>query len=1066
MDDFEAIDPQVALISSHSAWGCNIKTARCPSYPPICRVSGSEFFLIVGCRLAVYDRVTNRPTLMLTLPSIHSFHNIYSSKNEKFLAAIVKPVAVKRNEATLAIFDFSRNNGSNFHQIAPKLLKHKYHSEDIDENYEFESIVFNGDGQFIACSTNIIEDGVLIFKTLRGELAHHIPLQHGPITAISFHPTDSSKLCVTGHDGLIIFWRYVKQNTHSAPIIGLPTIHEEDSTGGRFHPHSGISYTCHAWVAENLVIAGNDIGMLLLIQGCEVVFTIKDAFHLNNPSDDPDIATINHMPSIVSQVLVRNNIIVATCSSKSLIVMYEVKRFLSSSRQEVSAKLLVLARYRYTEESIPSVLGIEWCNKQEISNDEVLAVTENGILLFDLKTADCSKRRMLEYSSTAQGDSNANSASNVWTTLRSTQTFFSYHHHPIHSLSLSSRTSTLMTMSADDGLISIKNYNEDVHEKCSVLLDITAGEGNKIFHTALHPTGLYVACGSETFVGEYAVTDKKLKYLRRVDIKLPFYITVPGSHIVHVNTQPATIVKYSIGGHLLGVVTGKILRIYHMYALDFANPELVGVPALIFASTEHNAYIVDFTFCNQDQRVIVVCLDGSAHSWNIADSVRDQEYIMKGYLPLSLASGKREVIVSYHLQEAFGGAPGASALMSPTLAFKTNTAHIARKSTFTFQSTVGSLKAAKDVGSASDESTSIATHPGIATAASPTHVDSVKKHPHCLAIWRDGKISNDPDIVILDQPVSSLAIGSIYDGLNKTEICVLGCEDGKIIVAPLPLPAKSSVRAGQSTFTFKASSSVIGDLSLNSSSHASSTKHQRHNHHHHHHHHSRTNQESPLPTSEAGEESREYELSLTQCKQISLHASIVSAVSISQSGLWIFSTGIDGCIHMLSTLGTDLPLPMANKAQSMGRKDNKGTAVGAEIFENEIVVTDKGEFEVMKKKIFNLNDAIDDLNLSYRQKITFINLDHEKKTSQMTDQWTKDLKMRDDIIVKLKDDLVKLNHEMKQGRRDLVDSYDKKILALEVDHEKKITEELNYVRYMRQVCAEMLLFRILSHKNN
>lgn len=89
---------------------------------------------------------------------------------------------------------------------------------------------------------------------------------------------------------------------------------------------------------------------------------------------------------------------------------------------------------------------------------------------------------------------------------------------------------------------------------------------------AFHPSGYYVTMGSEEQLIEYAIADKRLKELRAINLRSPFYLTSvmkptiddtqsterPYHSTSCVSVQAPSVVRYSNGGHLLAVISGKV----------------------------------------------------------------------------------------------------------------------------------------------------------------------------------------------------------------------------------------------------------------------------------------------------------------------------------------------------------------------------------------------------------------------------------------------------------------------------------------------------------------------------
>jgi hypothetical protein len=318
LEDVSESDRNAILnsITPFAAWGTsaslNIQKhsqSKGISQPNIQHIHEKEFLYIVGSRIAVINCVdapsikssysSYATTLLPTSPHIESYLSLHVSyPNEKYLVCPIhlatsnEPRGFQESNsvAGLAIYDFSSSSRTDsslypvYTNLVPRIVRYrspnssspstlpKSRGEDKTESYQFTCVSFAHDGSLFLSSTNNIHDGILVFNTvavIASSIAHaqspnasmfSAPLYQIPTTTLvmsaSFHPQDSSKFFVTGDKGLISFWRYAGSSVRPSPISGSAR-----AAADLHHP-----FTCHAWLGENLLVAGSTNNTIYLIQ--------------------------------------------------------------------------------------------------------------------------------------------------------------------------------------------------------------------------------------------------------------------------------------------------------------------------------------------------------------------------------------------------------------------------------------------------------------------------------------------------------------------------------------------------------------------------------------------------------------------------------------------------------------------------------------------------------------------------------------------------------------------------------------------------------------------------------
>jgi WD40 repeat protein len=196
-----------------------------------------------------------------------------------------------------------------------------------------------------------------------------------------------------------------------------------------------------------------------------------------------------------------------------------------------------------------------------------------------------------------QGSSGGNTNHNMeYTELCSERILpvFSFHGGAIHSLSSSARTNCFITASFDDSSVRVWDYNKLSNFTSNTIIEtfIDRHDENP-FHVEIHPSGMFVAFATESEVREFAITDAQLELIRRISVRAPF--TGPNG-MPYLITAPVSIVRYSNGGHILAVVTGKLVQLFHLMVKDFTTSNLAGNATRSFVLCDHMAAISDLAF--------------------------------------------------------------------------------------------------------------------------------------------------------------------------------------------------------------------------------------------------------------------------------------------------------------------------------------------------------------------------------------------------------------------------------------------------------------------------------------
>ena len=310
----------------------------------------------------------------------------------------------------------------------------------------------------------------------------------------------------------------------------------------------------------------------------------------------------------------------------------------------------------------------------------------------------------------------------------------------------------------------------------------------------------------------------------------------------YVNTAPVSRVRYSHGGHLLAVVTGRLAQVYHMVDLDF-DADQAGTPRRIMVITDHTAAITELVFSADDTGIFTSGLDGAVYQYSVGVSTRQGEYIYKG-LPISrlVACCHSNDVIAYvepaidvvavnrsktfrrtsvasvesdggkakrkRTYAALSGHPLApSSLSKPSKPGKSPAQASAESRVGLVANTMRGNSETDEGNEFKDENEKRAV--SASTGASRGGRDAYTGHTvsatgvgNFLSVWRNGRIDEHVQSVLLDFKLTALEVGRIIMSENnsKHDLVIMGCSDGKIILSVLPFPLVSiSVDSGLGT---------------------------------------------------------------------------------------------------------------------------------------------------------------------------------------------------------------------------------------------------------------------------
>jgi WD40 repeat protein len=513
---------------------------------------------------------------------------------------------------------------------------------------------------------------------------------------------------------------------------------------------------------------------------------------------------------------------------------------------------------------------------------------------------------------------------------------------------------------------------------------------------SLHPLGHFIAVATKEEIIEYAIVDQpsRLNPLRKINLSTSFYITAiaqpsSGNCEPYVCTTPPSIIAYGNGGHLLAVATGKVIRVYNMTCLDYHSVEGTGNPSMIFAAVDTGGYhssLTSIRFTSNDYLLLTSSTDGYLYSWNLETSVRVGDYCMR----------------AHEAQLLFSGVPSTMT---------------------TFGRSLGKLAKGFDLSS-------FQSGVEAAVAFRPVEVHSTESHakPCYLAIWRTTKgtgksrqlsspkssgshsfgsgissrssatFSMDPEFIRLEHMVTCGASSWASDGMTRQEICILGFDNGHVIISSLPLPTTPLEATPSSTTAI-----------------------------------------SSKPA---------YAIKESHCRRLKLSSASITDVAFSSSGNYFFTACSDGSVFVFS-------LNANASSQSVVSSFNTSTSLPEyRNLDNGILMVTREAYQAICHRLENHDEILQSSQENYSNQL--IQMQNQVKDLQLQAELKikNENNKRDAMITQLKGDIAKLSESSRSSTSQRELSYKRMLSEMEVAYEKKVQDLRMELVTVRQAYEE------------
>jgi hypothetical protein len=180
-----------------------------------------------------------------------------------------------------------------------------------------------------------------------------------------------------------------------------------------------------------------------------------------------------------------------------------------------------------------------------------------------------------------------------------------------------------------------------------------------------------------------------------------------------------------------------------------------------------------------------------------------------------------------------------------------------------------------------------------------------------------------------------------------------------------------------------------------------------------------------------------------RCRQMRMHFGPVSIVTVSRNGLWIFSAGTDGVIHLYAT---------SKRGAEMVEMSYNGDSM-----ESRFHMVEASKLRALRAQLSDTERLIETNKKDYDLKVDKILESKEKMVMDLKQKMQKEIKQRDETIVQSRNEYLKLktgmNSEIAAIRKQCNDS----ISDLELSYEQKLAQEGLYLDKMKQAYDEYVV---------
>jgi len=556
------------------------------------------------------------------------------------------------------------------------------------------------------------------------------------------------------------------------------------------------------------------------------------------------------------------------------------------------------------------------------------------------------------------------------------------------------------------------------------------------------------------------VTNNKLEALRKIPVKMALERST--GETVH-NTSHVSLVRYSHGGHLLAVVTGKLAQIYRVNHLTYVL-EKAGLPDCLMTMTDHHAAITDLVFSHDDSKVFTSSSDGQVFEWTVSKDTlrRDKDFILKNVSAIRVAVSPS----SQYIMAAFRSAHGQKLLVK-------------QPSTSNMDDLPGSARSRRE----SDDEPNMMRRSLLKTMSHGGEEPPQGAGRAFLVLWKETITSNDGGEVVmeLETPVTAIAFGKL-DGRDSPEVCMLGLSNGTVLISLLPIPLRvfvgtpskplhnlasfsrdqRSVRDMRATIMKPPTLAGDGDSLEDDFFEINPIDEKKGEHEEADIEFSKTDgsSNSPVPVKKKlsrgdsfnHDDKQQYmTIDTSLCRVLQLHDGPVLQTCVAATGLWFFSCGQDGSIFMLNS--------------SLRAKETV-EVIESQSNENSIILTDRVALKNSLNTLEDKDALIEEMNKDFQKSSHEMAVSKKTEHDQLTEVMTREIAKRDDIIMQGRNEMLQLKTQNSENLAGVHKQYRDQLAELEVMYERKLAHESLYLQNMKQAYDEFVTHARMDLEEN
>lgn len=483
--------------------------------------------------------------------------------------------------------------------------------------------------------------------------------------------------------------------------------------------------------------------------------------------------------------------------------------------------------------------------------------------------------------------------------------------------------------------------------------------------------------------------------------------------------------------------------------------------------TDHMSNITDITFTKDDRNVYTCAADGAVYEWTVSKTTvsRDNDFVMKnvGATCISVSPSRSCIMAAFEVESTIKS-HHTNRMNSMRSFSRQNSdadgtmmrspANDRRSGVLLSRGDTGHQHATGGAGLAQmllSRATSGASDGGpMLSRANSSGGVALSNTKAFLVFWTDKIESSKETVLELTHAVTAISFGML-DGRDEKEICVFGLANGSVLISLLPIPLKifsdshvehgvdlrfSTINSMSYDADIKksgrlqddhADSLELGTLSVPSTPGRGGGRGVE------------SNVLKPAVSSEVADEKVAYTIDEALCRVFSLHEGAVTRTLVSASGLWIFSSGMDGSMFMLNT---NLK---AKEQQEVSE------AYGAE---NQIILTDKAMLKSQQSRIDDKDAMLEEMAKEKKHAVLQLETQRESEKKVLEETMVREIAKRDDIILQGRTELQQTNKKHAEKLDYTHKSYRTQLAELEVMYEKKFAHESLYLDNMKQAYDE------------